>query len=92
METVVTTGRDAILATVLDVLGTVMGHDLPPTDENTQLLDELRLDSTRVLELLMELEDALAIEFDIDSLEQRDVETVGSLTDYVIATRSRTPS
>ena len=90
MDTAVTADRDSVLATILDVLATVVGRELPPTDESTQLLDGLGLDSTRVLELLMELEDTLRLEFDIDSLEQRDVETVGSLADYVIATQART--
>jgi acyl carrier protein len=80
--------RDHILATVRDVLARVLGHDLPAADESTSLLDGLGLDSTRVLELLMEIEESLDVELDIDRLEQRDVETIGSLTDFVASTET----
>jgi acyl carrier protein len=83
------TARAAVLDTIRSVLATVLDRELPSTTEDTRLLDGLGLDSTRVLELLMELEDALSVEFDIDALEQSDVESLGSLADFVELTRAR---
>jgi acyl carrier protein len=82
--------RVAVLATIRAVLAKVLERELPPTTEETPLLSGLGLDSTRVLEMLMDLEDGLRIEFDIDTLEQRNVETIGTLADYVVATMDGT--
>ncbi|GAA1188985.1 acyl carrier protein [Pseudonocardia alaniniphila] len=49
-----------------------------------RLVDDLGLDSTSALELLMRIEDETGIEFDDDTLEQRHFETVGSLVGYTL--------
>jgi acyl carrier protein len=51
---------------------------------NTSLFDELHLDSTSVLELLMTLEDRIdGLEIDPDELEPDVFNTVGSLAAYI---------
>ncbi|WJH31567.1 acyl carrier protein [Paenibacillus sp. CC-CFT742] len=51
---------------------------------NTSLFDELHLDSTSVLELLMTLEDRIdGLEIDPDELEPDVFDTVGSLAAYI---------
>ncbi len=55
----------------------------------TRLFDDLDLDSTSVLGLLMALEDSLDMEVDPESLEQHHLETVGSLTDFVVEHSTR---
>jgi acyl carrier protein len=70
------TSITAALARVLKVEAASLG-------ESTRLFDDLGLDSTTVLELLMELEDDLAVEFDPDTLEQRHFETVATLATLV---------
>lgn len=51
---------------------------------NTSLFDELHLDSTSVLELLMTLEDRIdGLEIDPDELESDVFDTVGSLAAYI---------
>ncbi|MFI5776801.1 acyl carrier protein [Nocardia sp. NPDC051570] len=49
-----------------------------------RLFDDLGLDSTSALELLMRIEDETGIEFDDDTLEQQHFETVGSLVGYTL--------
>ncbi|WP_433289819.1 acyl carrier protein [Pseudonocardia sp. CA-142604] len=49
-----------------------------------RLVDDLGLDSTSALELLMRIEDETGVEFDDDTLEQRHFATVGSLVGYTL--------
>ncbi|MGW4892743.1 acyl carrier protein [Kitasatospora sp. NPDC004240] len=76
--------RTVVVARIAESLGEVLKRELDTADESPRLFDDLGLDSTSVLELLMRLEDELDVEFDTDSLEQRHFETVGTLADYVI--------
>ncbi|UGT61025.1 acyl carrier protein [Nocardia asteroides] len=50
---------------------------------DTRLLDELGMESTSILELLLRLENAIGFEFDPETLEPNDFDTVGSLSAYV---------
>ncbi|HZP50438.1 acyl carrier protein [Actinocrinis sp.] len=74
---------EAITAAIAEVLGSV------PADiaEDTRLAEDLGLDSTSVLSLLMALEDTLDMQVDPDSLEQRHLETIGSLAGYIAESR-----
>ncbi|ATY99315.1 acyl carrier protein [Streptomyces bacillaris] len=76
--------RTTVVTRINESLGHVLKRDLEPADESPRLFDDLGLDSTSVLELLMRLEDELGIEFDTDSLEQHHFDSVGTLADYVI--------
>jgi acyl carrier protein len=64
------------------VLGQMVSRDPATLTDETRLFAELGLDSTNALELLMQLEDELGVRIDADNLEQKDLETVGSLTAY----------
>lgn len=66
-------------------LETVLNRDIPRIDDGTRLFEELTLDSTSVLELLMGLEDTIGLEIDPDELEAEVFQTVGSLSGYVSA-------
>lgn len=77
--------RGRVLATVSAVLAKVLGRALPSLADETALIDDLGLDSTQVLELLMDLEEKLGVEFDFDVLEQDDIETLGSITNFALA-------
>jgi acyl carrier protein len=79
-----TVERARVTAHVIAALSGVLKQELPDADENTRLFDDLGLDSTSVLELLMLIEDEMAVEFDTDTLEQRHFESVGSLAGYVV--------
>lgn len=74
--------RAAAVTAIGSALGDVLDGELPEITEHTRLFD-LGLDSTSVLELLLQLEDALGREFDTESLQMSDFETVGTLADFV---------
>ncbi|MHC0433715.1 acyl carrier protein [Streptomyces sp. O3] len=81
------TDQQELVNTLIEALSEVLGEPLPDATEHTRLFDELHLDSTSVLTLLMTLEDTLGLEVDPESLEQHHLETVGALAGYVTEIR-----
>jgi acyl carrier protein len=77
--------RTEIIAHLQIALSAVLNRDIPELPEDARLFDELGLDSTSVIELLMALEDTINLEVDPDELEPEIFQTVGSLTDYIEA-------
>lgn len=53
--------------------------------EGTRLFEELGLSSSKTLELLLALEDDLDIHVDVEEIDQRSLESIGSLADFVAA-------
>jgi acyl carrier protein len=76
------TGRSQVVAAIGSALGDVLDGELPEVTEDARLFD-LGLDSTGVLELLLQLEDRLGVEFDTENLEMEHFETVRTLADFV---------
>lgn len=68
---------------VVKALETTLGVPLAEVSTDTSLFNALGLDSTGVLDLLMNLEDELGVEIEADTLELADFATVGSLVSYV---------
>jgi acyl carrier protein len=85
VDTEAGTARPRIIAAISDALAQVLDTELPELTEETQLFDQIGLDSTGVLELLMLLEDTLEIEVDADGIEMSNFHSVGSLADFVTA-------
>jgi len=77
------TERGQLLAAIGTALQRVLKREWPALSEETRLMADLGLDSTNVLELLMELEDEVGITIDAELLEARDFDTVGTLADLV---------
>jgi acyl carrier protein len=77
--------RTQIIEHVRVSLAEVLNRELPPLTETTRLFEDLALDSTSVIELLMGLEDTIDLEIDPDELEPEVFQTVASLTDYIQA-------
>jgi len=75
--------RTQVVEQIRTVIATLLGRDLPVLDEDTKLT-ALGLDSTGVLELLIELEQHAQFEVDADELNPEVFATVRSLTDYVM--------
>jgi len=75
--------RSEIIATIGSSIAEVRKEEVSGLTEDTRLLQDLHLDSTAILELLMSLEDALNIEVDAQSLSMEDFATVGTLADYL---------
>ncbi|MEV7723133.1 acyl carrier protein [Streptomyces sp. NPDC101733] len=76
-RTDVTTALETALSSVLDRPVTGLGG-------GTRLFDDLHLDSTTMLEMLMELEDSLGLEVDPEELEAEDFETVDTFTAFAL--------
>ncbi|WP_158895863.1 acyl carrier protein [Amycolatopsis anabasis] len=79
-----TADRERVVAGIITALGNVLEEEVPDLREDTRLAD-VGLDSTGVLELLMQLEETLGVEFDTDNLEMSHFESVDSLAGFVTA-------
>jgi len=81
------TGHQQIVSAIVTALEEVLRQELTDVTEQTRLFDDLSLDSTSVLGLLMALEDALDMQVDPEGLEQSHLETVGSLATFIAESR-----
>ncbi|MEV6908150.1 phosphopantetheine-binding protein [Amycolatopsis sp. NPDC051071] len=79
------TGRDEVVSAIGDALGDVLEREVTGLTEDIRLFDDLRLDSSKVLELLMLVEMAVGITVDPDDLDIDHLRTVRSFADYVEA-------
>jgi len=77
--------RADIITKIEDALSEVLMRTISGLPEDTRLFEDLQLDSTAVLELLMALEDNIGFEVDPDNLDMADFKTLGTLADYVSA-------
>lgn len=77
-----------IAAKIEDALSEVLMRKISGLPEDTRLFEDLHLDSTAILELLMALEDNVGFEIDPDNLDMADFKTIGTLTDYIGAALS----
>lgn len=75
--------RTEIIEKIGISLGEVLNRDVAGAAEETLLVEDLQMDSTAVLELLMALEDNLGFEVDPEKLQMDDFRTIGTLADYV---------
>lgn len=70
---------------VVRALSTTLEKPLPGVTLQTSLFHEIGLDSTGVLDLLMNLEEEAGIEIDMEDLDMRDFASVGNLVELVRA-------
>ena len=75
--------RDRVTECIIAALRRLVADDSIPITTETQLFAELGLDSTNLLELLMDVEDELDIALEADSLEQRHFHSVGALCERI---------
>lgn len=68
---------------VIRAISSTLDKPILDADMDTALFDELGLDSTGVLDLLMNLEDETGVEFDTEDLEMEHFTTVGNLVRFV---------
>ena len=83
--------RTEITTVVIRCLSEVLKTELPDVTEQTRLFEDLHLDSTISLELLMAVEDAVGVEFDMEELNMDNFRTVGTLALCLAALISRRP-
>jgi acyl carrier protein len=75
--------RSSVVKTITGALSEIMQREYPDVTEETRLFEDLHLDSTSVLTLLMALEDQTGIEVDPESLQMENFQTIGTLADYI---------
>lgn len=78
-----TLSRNELTGSIGTVLRRVLRADLPPLTDDVRLMEDLNLDSTSVLELLLEIEEELDIQIDVEGIAQEDFATLGTLVDLV---------
>ena len=77
--------REKVTKAVVVALEETLGHALPDVRDDTRLFDDLAVDSTGVLGVLISLEDSLGVEIDPDTITEEHFATVGGLVDCVCA-------
>ncbi|MCS7484526.1 acyl carrier protein [Umezawaea endophytica] len=75
--------RSSVVKTITGALSDIMQREYSDVTEETRLFEDLHLDSTSVLTLLMALEDQTGIEVDPESLQMENFQTIGTLADYI---------
>ncbi|WP_131743278.1 phosphopantetheine-binding protein [Actinomadura roseirufa] len=73
----------AVLEQVVIAVKKVAPYETTAMTTHTRLVEDIGLDSTSILELLMELEESVGFEVDVDELEPAAFQTLGSLAQYV---------
>ncbi|WP_019548317.1 phosphopantetheine-binding protein [Streptomyces sulphureus] len=61
----------------------VLEREVSGLAEETRFFEDLHLDSTSILELLMSLEEELGFQVDPDELDMKDFVSVGTFVDYL---------
>ncbi|KJK56567.1 acyl carrier protein [Saccharothrix sp. ST-888] len=77
--------RASVLSAIEQALTEVLERPVTGLTDDIRLFEDLHLDSTSILELLMALEDAVGISVDPEDLDMEDFRSVGSLTGYVLS-------
>lgn len=77
--------RHDVVVAVEKALSEVLEQPVTGLTEEVRLFEDLHLDSTSILEMLMALEDAIDVSVDPENLDMDDFKSVGTLTDYVLS-------
>jgi acyl carrier protein len=83
--------RTKLVSAVETALSEVLEREVTGLTEDTRLFEDMHLDSTSVLELLMALEDIAEISVDPETLDMDDFRSVGTLASYMAAQRTTPP-
>jgi acyl carrier protein len=75
--------RQQVFTSIGELLPRVLKKELPGFGESTQLMADLGLRSATMLELLLELEDALEIQIEVEDIDEGSMNSVGDLANYV---------
>ena len=75
--------RQQIVASIIELLPTVLKREMDSVDEDTNLMHHLGLSSTTALELVLMLEEQLEREISVEDMSRDDFDTVGTLATYI---------
>jgi acyl carrier protein len=85
--------REAIVRALETALTDVLERPVTGLRGEVRLFDDLHLDSTTMLEMLMALENSIGLTVDPEELDADDFETVDTFTDFVqSALRNQVPA
>ncbi|MFF1277290.1 acyl carrier protein [Streptomyces marokkonensis] len=73
----------AVVESVETALTEVLEREVSGLTAEVRLFEDLHLDSTSVMEMLMSLEDSMNVAIDPETLDMDDFMTVGTLTAYL---------
>lgn len=74
--------QEAVLATMAALLPGLVQYDGPITPA-TLLQDDLDLSSSLVLEVLLSVEEAHAIQIDVEMMDEDNINTLADLAEYI---------
>jgi acyl carrier protein len=77
--------RQRVVDAICELLPKILKEETPGVNAQTALMDELGMNSTRGLELMLELEELLEVEISVEDLDREHFTTVATLADYVVA-------
>lgn len=77
--------RTTVLAALEQALTEVLERPVTGLDGQVKLFDDLHLDSTTMLEMLMALEDSIGLTVDPEELDVDDFISVDTFTDFVLS-------
>ncbi|MFD5649187.1 MULTISPECIES: phosphopantetheine-binding protein [unclassified Streptomyces] len=77
------TDRQEVISAIEKGLAEVLEREITELTEDTRLFDDLRLDSSSVLELLLLVEDSTGAAVDPETLDIDHLRSVRSFADYV---------
>ncbi len=75
--------REDIVGRIAATISGILPYAEHPGDEKRRLFEDLGLDSTSIIELMIELEESLGVVIDTENLEPDVFDTVGSLADFL---------
>ena len=73
--------KDAVAPRVLSTIARVMGVEASDLEPKLRFVEDLRADSLRVMEMILELQEEFAIEIPDEALEE--IRSVGDAVAYV---------
>lgn len=79
--------RNDVVTALKSALSEALEQEITELDGGVRLFDDLHLDSTSMLEVLMSLEDSIGLEVSPEDLEMEAFESVDTLTDFILSTR-----
>jgi len=80
--------EDAKLA-LKEAVENVLGEKINNFNQNSRLFDDLKMDSTTMLETLIELEEKLGLDVNPEELDIEDFLTVDSYVNFIVAEKNR---
>jgi len=84
--------KETVRTALHQAVSKVLGEDVPPLKDNMSMFEELRMDSTTMLETMMELEDTLQFTVDPEDLDIEDFLTVEAYIGFLMDIKQQQPA